>query len=257
MIASLAMYDFGDLVAANDRFWALIRDAMRADGLAAPDALTRGDGACWPAWESPGLVLSQTCGLPYRARLHDRVTLVCTPDYGVEDAPPGYYRSLFIARADDPRTTLADFADARFGFSDALSQSGWGAPWAFASWQGFDLRHALPTGAHRLSVAALNTGRADYAAIDAVTWRHIARNEPGTIRGLKVIGRTDPGPGLPFIAGNGADGAQLHRLITLAFEALSEADKATLGIRLFVRIPEATYLALPLPPAPVLNAAAE
>ena len=64
MIASLGMYDRTETAAANDRLWAGIRDGLRARGIAAPEALTRGDGAYWPAWQAPDLVLSQTCGFP-------------------------------------------------------------------------------------------------------------------------------------------------------------------------------------------------
>jgi ABC-type glutathione transport system ATPase component len=39
MIASLGMYDFGPVMAVNDRLWALIRDRLRGDGIDAPDAL--------------------------------------------------------------------------------------------------------------------------------------------------------------------------------------------------------------------------
>ena len=93
MIASLAMYDRAEAQPANDRLWGLIRDGLRRSGGAAPDRLTRGDGAYWPAWEAPDLVLSQTCGYPFRARLIGTVTLIGTPDYGVTGCPPGHYCS--------------------------------------------------------------------------------------------------------------------------------------------------------------------
>ena len=128
MIASLGMYDFGPVMAVNDRLWALIRDRLRADGIDAPDALTRGEGAYWQAWQSPDLLLSQTCGYPFRARLQGKVTYVGTPDFGVDGCAPGYYRSVLVARADDPRSTIADFDGARFAYNEALSQSGWAAP---------------------------------------------------------------------------------------------------------------------------------
>ena len=84
------MYDYPKAQAANDRLWALIRDSMRAAGMAAPDALTRSADAYWQGWTSPDLILSQTCGFPYRARLHGQVTLIGTPDYAVAGCPPGY-----------------------------------------------------------------------------------------------------------------------------------------------------------------------
>ena len=89
MIAALGMYDRPETAAANDALWALIRDGLRARGMDAPEVLTRGAGAYWPAWESPDMLLSQTCGLPFRARLHEKVTLIGTPDYGVEGCALG------------------------------------------------------------------------------------------------------------------------------------------------------------------------
>ncbi|MEO6301185.1 MAG: hypothetical protein ABIO62_16295, partial [Paracoccaceae bacterium] len=128
MIASLAMYDRAEAQPANDRLWALIRDGLRAKGLAAPDHLTRGAGAYWDAWQSPDLVLSQTCGFPYRSKLHGKVALIGTPEFGVDGCPPGYYRSILVARADDPRHTITDFHNAALAFNEDLSQSGWAAP---------------------------------------------------------------------------------------------------------------------------------
>lgn len=128
MIASLGMYELSGMAGANDRLWALIRDGLRARGIAAPDGLTRGEVAYWDAWQSPDLVLSQTCGFPYRARLHDKVTLIGTPDYGLPGCPPGHYCSVFVARKDDPRVTLDQFDGTALAYNEPLSQSGWAAP---------------------------------------------------------------------------------------------------------------------------------
>ena len=106
-LASLPMYDRPETAAANDRYWQAIRTRL-GEG---PETLTR-TGELWEHWLAPDLVLSQTCGYPYRARLHGQVTLVGTPDYGLDGCPPGHYRSIFVARADDPRTDLRAFAAA-------------------------------------------------------------------------------------------------------------------------------------------------
>ncbi|NJS37916.1 MAG: hypothetical protein HC783_01730 [Rhodobacteraceae bacterium] len=135
-IASLGMYDFGPAMAANDRLWAGLRGRLRAVGVAAPDALTRGEGAFWPAWEAPNLLLSQTCGYPFRARLVGRVTYVGTPDYGVEGCAPGQYRSVFVVRRDDPAES-------------ALLQELMRRPTALVAWER-DLRHA------RAALAVMN-----------------------------------------------------------------------------------------------------
>lgn len=83
MIAFLGMYDMPDLHAANDRLWTLIRQHLGFG----PDTLSRGLDP-WEIWQSPDLVLAQTCGMPFRTRLHRDVALIGTPDYGVPVARP-------------------------------------------------------------------------------------------------------------------------------------------------------------------------
>lgn len=248
MIASLGMYDRTETAAANDRLWAGIRDGLRARGIAAPEALTRGDGAYWPAWQAPDLVLSQTCGFPYRARLHGQVTLIGTPDYSLPDCPPGHYRSVFVVRADDPRG-LADFDGLPMAYNEALSQSGWAAPQNHAAAIGLRLRAGLCTGGHRLSALAVAEGRADLAALDAVTWEMLRRWEPAATR-LRVVAATAPTPGLPYIAAPGADAGAAFAAVAGAIAGLSAEDRDTLLLRGLVRIAPEAYLAVPTPAAP-------
>ncbi len=249
MIASLGMYDLAPLHEANDRLWAEVRDRLRARGVAAPEALTRGEDAYWTAWQSPDLVLSQTCGYPYRKRLHGRVTLVGTPDYGMDGCAPGHYRSVFVARAGDDRATLAAFSHSRFAYNEDLSQSGWAAPQNHAAAHGLHLAPFLRTGGHRLSALAVAEGQADLAAIDAVTWALLQRHDRVTDR-LRVVGQTDPTPGLPLISRLGMDADLLFEATAAAIAALSPADRDLLHLRGIVRIPAADYLKVTNPPAP-------
>jgi ABC-type phosphate/phosphonate transport system substrate-binding protein len=237
------------LAAANDRLWALIRDGLRARGLAAPERLTRGEGAYWPAWQAPDLVLSQTCGLPFRARLHGQVTLIGTPDYAVDGCPPGYYRSVLVVRRDDLRAGLGGFDGAGLAFNEALSQSGWAAPQAHAAGLGLAFTPALQTGGHQLSCHAVAEGHADIAAVDAVSWRLLTRFDP-VCDGLRVIGETEPTPGLPLIAGPDADQPATFAAFAAAIAALTPQDRASLGLRALIAIPKAVYLAVPIPAPP-------
>jgi ABC-type phosphate/phosphonate transport system substrate-binding protein len=246
MIASLGMYDFGAAMAANDRLWALIRDGLRARGIDAPDALTRGEGAYWPAWEAPDLILSQTCGYPYRARLHDKVTLIGTPNYGLKDCPPGHYRSVIVAREGDHRKRLADFAGASFAYNESNSQSGWAALSNYAP--EVLLGPLVRTGGHVLSAEAVRKYRADFAAIDEVTW-NLLRGDLA-IYGLRVIHRTPPTPGLPFITAAANDADLFFDCVAKAIAELAPQDRNTLRIQDLVRIPASAYLAVPNPPAP-------
>jgi hypothetical protein len=249
MIASLGMYDLPQMQAANDRFWVLIRDGLRRAGQPAPESLTRGTDAYWPAWTSPDLVLSQTCGLPYRARFHGKVTLIGTPDYGLDGCPPGHYRSLFVARTSDTRKTLADFQGATLAYNEDLSQSGWAAPSNHVAGTGLVWSGLLRTGAHIASSRAVADGRADLAAIDALTWELLKRYEEWPTQ-LSVIEATAPTPALPYIARAGADADLLFDVVTAAIAVLPADDREVLHLRGFVRVPAGAYLAVPNPPAP-------
>jgi ABC-type phosphate/phosphonate transport system substrate-binding protein len=249
LIASLPMYDLPDCRGANDRYWALIRDNLRGRGVAAPDALTRGMPNLMEHWLRPDLVLSQTCGYPYRAILHGKVALIGTPDFGLDHCPPGYYQSVFVARADDRRIELTEFKNARFAYNEPLSQSGWAAPQNHAASLGFQFKPALQTGGHALSAQAVIEERADIASIDAMTWRLLLRNYPA-MSALKIIDRTEPTPCLPYIAALGAKSAGLLAAIKDAVHDLSPEDRETLGIKGIYHIPAVTYLAVPTPAAP-------
>ncbi|HSF64473.1 MAG TPA: PhnD/SsuA/transferrin family substrate-binding protein [Paracoccaceae bacterium] len=249
MIAALPMYDPPHLQGANDRLWAGIRDALRAGGRAAPEALSRGEDDLWRLWTAPDLVLAQTCGFPYRARLHGQVTLVGTPDHGVPGCPPGHYCSVLVARADDPRPSLADFDGAALAWNEALSQSGWAAPQAEAARLGITLRAGPQTGAHRASIRAVAEGRADIAAIDAVTWDILAGVEPAR-DALRIVARSAPTPGLPLIAAAGADSAATLSAVAEGIARLAPADRAALRLRGVVVLPAAAYLAVPTPAPP-------
>lgn len=249
MIAALPMYDMAPQQAANDAFWSAVRDGLRGRGIAAPEALDRETGM-WEGWRSPDLVLGQTCGLPYRSRLHEQVTLVGAPDYGLEDTPPGHYHSVFVARAGEAGAAPEDFDTRRFAYNQPESHSGWAAPQSWAAARGFRFRPALETGGHRLSALAVAEDHADIAALDAVTWRLLCRHEPGLTSRLAVIGRTDTAPGLPFIAAPGADASALFDSLVEALASLDAATREQLSLRGIVHIPAAEYLAVATPPGP-------
>lgn len=247
MIAALPMYDRPETASALDRLWGGLRARLRAAGLAAPVALSRG-GDLWAQWRSPDLVLGQTCGLPYRAHLHRHVTLIATPDHALPGCPPGHYHSVLICAADD-RRDMAAFSGAPMAFNEAHSQSGWAAPQAHFSAHGLTIRPALETGSHHASARAVAEGRAAFAAIDAVSWKMLRRWEPFTSR-LRVLERTEPAPALPYIAARGANGTVIRTALRAAIAALPPRDRKTLAMRDIVALPASAYLSMPVPPAP-------
>ncbi len=243
MIALLGMYDRPETAAANDRFWAAIR-ARLGHG---PETLTR-DCDFWEAWQSPDLLLAQTCGLPFRARLHDRVLLVATPDHALPGCPPGHYNSVFVAHRDNAQTTLKMLCTGTLAYNEALSQSGWAAPHAHLAALGLAPSGFLQTGAHRASAEAVATGKARFAALDALTWEMIRRYD-GFAADLVEVTRTAPTPALPYITAPSGDAGDLAEALDGAIRDMSQEDRATLGLHGLCRLPASAYLGLPLPPA--------
>ena len=92
MIASLPMYMRPENKAAHERYWQLIAAKLTKSGIIAPTDLD--DCEDNDHWLRDDLVLSQTCGMPYRLFLHGNVQLIGTPDYGLPDCDAGYYNKI-------------------------------------------------------------------------------------------------------------------------------------------------------------------
>lgn len=244
MIASLPMYLRPSNKAAHDALWARIRDNLRAHDIPAPDALDH-EIDCMDGWGRPDLTLGQICNLPYRAQFRDKVTVIGAADYVLPDCAPGYYRSVFVVRGDDPRQAPQDFAGARFAYNDPLSNSGLAAPHVWAAARGFSFRYGPVTGSHNSSITAVAENRADIAAIDLQTWLIEEQDHPlaGTLR---VIGTTDQSPGMTFITRAGQNPQPYLDAISSAIAALAERDRTTLNLRGIIQLAETAY-DIPLP----------
>ncbi|HCP82744.1 MAG TPA: hypothetical protein DIT67_14685 [Octadecabacter sp.] len=242
MIANLMMYQRPQLVEAHNQFWMLIRAQLAAAGMDSPETLSQ-DAEEFFVWTHPDLTLSQTCGMPYRTRLHDKVQLVGTPDYGLDGCPAGYYRSAIIVRADDARTDIDAFKDATFAYNQTFSQSGYAAPFWHVKSKGFWFENRLHVEQHLESARAVATGRADIASLDAVTWRNIEKYETFA-KDLRVLEWTEPTPGLPLITALGNDPDLIFEAVRTAIEALDAHSKSQLGINGIVQIPKEDYLSV-------------
>ena len=232
MFASLAMYLRAETASALDEIWVAIRDAVRSAGLPAPETLSQ-DQVGTEAWSRSDMVLSQTCGMPFRKKLHPNVALVGTLDHGVAGCPAGYYNSAIIKKRacnlpDNPRPAI----------NDLQSQSGYAA-----------LREVLPnfkspieSGAHLKSARMVAEGTADIAAIDAVTWRLIEKYDAFSSQ-LEVLKFTKPTPALPLITGlYKSEVKTLANAIAHGLDQTPQAAKDTLGIKGLVHIHSSTYL---------------
>lgn len=196
--ASLPMYDWPEIREATDSLWLAMRQQLSQRGIEAPEALDRSSDP-EALWTAPDLLLSQTCGYPYANMLTGKVALVGTPAHAITGAAPGRYFSVLVARKNQTPQHLRDLSGKRFACNMQHSQSGFAAPARLLAAAGLATEPApLETGAHRASVCAVAAGKADWAAIDAVTWELAKRHEPAS-RDLKVFARTPETPALPLI----------------------------------------------------------
>jgi ABC-type phosphate/phosphonate transport system substrate-binding protein len=241
MIASLPMYDRPETAATNDKLWALVRERLGFG----PETLNR-DGDIWDHWQSPDLVLSQTCGMPYRTGLHGKVAIVGTPDHGLQGLAAGYYRSVLVAHKDDRRNEFSAFQGATLAYNGTTSQSGWAAPLNHAADLGIKLAIGPKTGAHAHSARAVAERRAEIAALDMVSWEMLRRWD-GFSQDLKIVGVTPETPALPFITALTNDAGQIRRALEGAIAALSVEDRTLICLQGVTWIAPQDYLAVPNP----------
>ncbi len=242
MIANLPMYQRPELVDAHDLYWQLIRQKLAEVNMRSPEHLSQ-DADEMEVWGDPNLVLSQTCGLPYRTVLHPHVTLIGTADFGVNGCPPGYYRSGFIIRENEIRDDLRDFKNALFAYNDEISQSGYFAARFEAEPLGFFFERQICSGDHVNSAKMVSDGRADIAAIDAVSLTLMSQYED-FMENLKVLCWTKPTPGLPYITAKRGVKDLFFYAIKGAIRNLPNDVRKKLMIKDIIDIPKEDYLAL-------------
>jgi ABC-type phosphate/phosphonate transport system substrate-binding protein len=162
LIAALPMYDWPEVRAETDAFWANLREVLRELGVDAPEGLVRCNGdlpaiaggirdgagrliASDPAelprddldlptlWRHPALLFAQTCWGPMEQGLGGEVVVVGQPDYSQFEGGEGqFYSSAILMRQEDARTLetsdLQDLIPAlrgkRFAFNGLDSMSG-------------------------------------------------------------------------------------------------------------------------------------
>lgn len=200
--ASLGMYDGPALHEANDALWELIAARLAELGVDdVPVALDRGRPLD-AIWSDPALLLAQCCGYPLATRYRGRLRYVATPCYAAPGCSGASYRSRIVVRADDPAESLGALRGRRAAINERQSNSGMnlfrsavaplagGAPF-FAG--------VVETGSHGASLRAVDEGEADVAAIDAVSFAHLARAVPARSARVRTIGWTEASPGLPYV----------------------------------------------------------
>jgi ABC-type phosphate/phosphonate transport system substrate-binding protein len=218
------MYDLPEVAAATDAFWASLARRLRSAGVSdVPDRLQRA-GDARAVWASPQLLFAQTCGFPLMHEFDGRLALIATPRYAVGGCEGPTYRSRIVARAEDTRSAFADFAGAVVAINSEDSHSGFNILRWRAAQEGHGPFFAKieRTGAHVASLAALQQGRADIAAIDCVTFALLERHRPRALERIRVLEDTPPAPALPFVTAAGTRAEELRILRDALAETLAD-----------------------------------
>lgn len=240
---SLSMYDWPEVTAVVDRLWSGVVATLRELGVEPPPERSRPTDLV-AHWLDPSLLLGQTCGLPLVQSLGDAVAVVGAFDHRLPDTGPGEYHSAIIVRSDDDAASIGDVSEATLALNGADSQSGHSAFRHFLHHAGNHgvIDRAVVSGGHRDSVQHVADGRADIAAIDAVSWELALRHEPAAQR-CRVLARTEPTPGLPLItaAANEALVPHLRAAIAHSVAALSPTDRDELCTHALIARSRADY----------------
>lgn len=246
-LAALPMYDLPELAPATDALWSALARRLRAGGIRnVPDRLQRG-GDPREVWGSPHLLFAQSCGFPLTHEFDGRLTLVATPRYAAGGCEGPTYRSCIVVRADDPRDAFGGFAGAVAAINAEDSHSGFNIlRWRVAQeGRGPFFARILRTGAHLASLAAVQTGKADIAAIDCVTFALLERHRPGAVDGVRVLEDTPSAPALPFVTAGGARPEEVRILRHALRDALADPELAEVRETLLLRgiedVPLARY----------------
>ncbi|WP_085906933.1 phosphate/phosphite/phosphonate ABC transporter substrate-binding protein [Kiloniella majae] len=247
VIVSLPMYDWPEVQTYNDQFYKELRTSLADQGFIAPPDLDR-TTAPVEQWLDSNLLLSQTCGLPFKTLLKDKVSLVGTPSYGINCGAGSYY-SVIVVHQDASIDTLDDLQGLTFAYNDKGSQSGYAALLYTLSALDNDekslvksFNSSFESGSHRASIQAVAMGQADFAAIDALSWELALRHEPAAQK-LRVIATSEPTPTLPFITARRSrkEIDRLHMAVVDAMISLDEETREALLLIGFSPLKERDY----------------
>lgn len=224
-IATLPMYDFPDVRAATDAWWQGLARHLATAGVEGPPAALLREDDLIGQWQSPSLLISQTCGYLATHELRDYVQPIAVPHYAVPGGDGPNYASAILVPADHPGRDLADFRGSRAAYSRTYSHAGYNAFRSivapFAQGQAF-FASVLASDSHLASIAAIARGLADVATVDCVVHAFVARWRPEMLTGTRIVGYTPAAPAPPYIVPLRAGAERIRRLQAAIAAAMAD-----------------------------------
>ena len=143
------------------------------------------------------------------------------------------YFSDIVVRRDHPARSFADLVDARWGYNDKESLSGYYSVLQTAAEHGADasfLGRLHDLGSHLASLRALRRGTIDAAAIDSTVLALRWRRDRALATALRVVAGLGPWPIQPIVMRRSLP-ARLKAALTSAVGALAEAPERRRALR--------------------------
>lgn len=158
--------------------------------------------SCLPEQARQMLYLGQICGIDFANSRSDHYRYLATFSLVDQVVPPGYYCSVLVTPAKGGLTALDEFScdqhlvaiNETGSFSGALTFS----RTMLGSGKRIFPRYQI-TGSHIASLGRIACADAMLASIDCVSFRMALHESPELEQQIRVLGYTDPFPGLPFV----------------------------------------------------------
>ena len=195
--------------------------------------------------------LSHICGLPLVSQFQGRLMPLCAPHFDVEGIDGPEYFSYFMVRKNSHIQSIEQSRDCVVAINSIDSNSGMGVfRHELKKNYGIDqleffFQDIIYSGAHTESVQYLLEGKADIAAIDAVTYNYLQDINPELALELRIVGHSVKMTSPPLVTNMGnpiCDPASFTQILNNGLIALDDDVRQRLNIVKFVEVRTEDYL---------------
>lgn len=202
MVSSLPMYDFPEIRWALDDLYHQVTTTLKIQGVSPPSQLCH-DRPLKELWSNQNLFLSQCCGYDIVARYKNQVSIIGTFEYAAPGCTSINYVSLLVVPENTPYDHISQMQGTRAAINGPESYSGCHSllklTASYTKKSTIFFSELIETATHANSLQLIQTGKADVAAIDSITFTLLKNYRPQAIQGIRVIGQTSPAPAPPLI----------------------------------------------------------
>ena len=193
--AALPWYRFPETQPILDAIWKDVASELRAAGVEHPPEFLDHTTPHKDLLGKASLTLSQCCGPDLFEDYAIDMVPFAAPVISAYDVAPGYYFSYIVTGKSGVTGKSAEFNSPRVVINSRTSHSGCTAVKLWLDACGIEEYTVYESGSHSNSVRELQAGRANIAAIDALSWRFL------DARDLNILDNSEPVIAPPFIAG--------------------------------------------------------